>query len=119
MKRLELGRKGEKKALEYLTGLGMKMLVTNWHCAHKEIDIIMEDTLFLHIIEVRTLKFPNQISPVLTINKRKRNLIISAAGTFAKLNKIHKEIVFDIVAITYNGEEYKLEYFPNAFQPKW
>ena len=37
-----IGRTGENAALEYLLQNGYKLLERNWHCRHKEVDLIVE-----------------------------------------------------------------------------
>ena len=40
---IAIGRSGEDAALEYLLQNGYKLLERNWHCRHKEIDLIVEN----------------------------------------------------------------------------
>ena len=53
---IDIGREGEKQALEYLSGKKYKILEQNWRSGHKEIDIIAESETQLVIIEVKVRK---------------------------------------------------------------
>ena len=50
----EIGNKGEEIARQHLLSLGYKLLETNWHFHHYEIDIIAQDGNELVIVEVKS-----------------------------------------------------------------
>ena len=54
---LEIGREGEKLALDFLKGKKWNILEQNWRSGHREIDIIAESNGELIIIEVKVRKF--------------------------------------------------------------
>lgn len=115
----EVGRRGEDLALAYVLEMGLKFVTKNWHYGHNELDIVAEDSLLIHFIEVRTLVYPSEIEPFETINIYKQRNIIKSARAFMGKYGINKEVVFDVVSIVLNGENYKLEYIKNAFTPLW
>lgn len=117
--RAEVGRKGEDLALEYLQKRGMSIVARNWRCGHKELDLIADDGLFLRIVEVRTLCYPNVRPPAESIGPMKRRKIMAAARRFVAEHGIINEVAFDIVSVVVNGEFYSLEYIENAFLPEW
>ena len=122
--RVKTGRKGENLALEFLKGRGMRLVARNWRCSHKELDLVMDDGIFLRVVEVRSLTFPNLKSPAESVDLHKRSRVLWAARKFAAMNNVQKEIVFDIVSVVFtmgDGGEYmpEIEYFPNAFAPQW
>ncbi|MGN8050804.1 YraN family protein [Curtobacterium sp. 22159] len=49
-----LGRFGEERAAEWLTGQGFRIVERNWRCARGEIDIIAWQSCTLVFIEVKT-----------------------------------------------------------------
>ncbi len=122
--RAETGRKGEDLALEYLMERGMRLVARNWRCSHKELDLVMDDGIFLRVVEVRSLTFPNLQLPAESVDKQKRMRVLWAARKFAAMNSVQKEIVFDIVSVVFriDGqglEEAEILYFPDAFSPQW
>jgi len=122
--RIETGKMAEDVALEYLTGLGQKLLDRNWRSGHKELDLVMksasqEGTDRLHIVEVRSLKEPNLYLPYESIDINKQRVVISAARSYIYQNNISWETQFDIVSVIFKSDCVSLEYFPDAFAPTW
>lgn len=116
-RRVDVGRRGEKIALEYLQGKGMMLRDRNWRIRHLELDLIMETENELHIVEVRSRKFPALVSPAETVLRKKQRNIIRAAAIYVGMKNISKEVVFDIVSIIFLEDGYSLEYIENAFLP--
>lgn len=112
-----LGREGEEMALEYLEGLGMKLVARNWRWNHKEIDLVMESEGAVHIVEVKTLNAPSVIEPWEQVDRKKRSNLISAAAHFISQMHVRKEVQFDIVSIKILGDARDVRYIPNAFFP--
>ena len=73
----------------------------------------------LHIVEVRSLSFPGLQNPYESINLKKQNKLISAARDYIVRKKVKYEVQFDIVSVIFNGEDFVIEYFPDAFAPRW
>lgn len=119
MSTIELGARGEEVALAFLLAKGLRLVARNWRYGHKELDLIMEDACFLRVVEVRSLRYPNDVDPFETVGYRKQQLVVRAAEKFACRYKVKKEIVFDIVSIVFKGEHYQLKYIENAFTPQW
>lgn len=118
-KRGETGRRGEKEAEMFLQKLGMRTIEKNWRAGHREIDLIMEWNDGIHFIEVRTLMAPNIREPYESINRKKQLLLLSAARVYLASRIICREALFDVVSVVIDGEDAKVEYFPDAFSPKW
>ncbi|MDO5678573.1 MAG: YraN family protein, partial [Propionibacteriaceae bacterium] len=55
-RRQAIGRRGEEKAVEYLEGLGWRILDRNWRCREGEADIVAydPDCDALVVVEVKT-----------------------------------------------------------------
>ena len=124
LERIETGKKGEDLALEFLKGRGMRLVARNWRSGHKELDLIMDDGVFLRVVEVRSLCFPCLQTPAESVDRQKREKVLSAARKFAAVNSVGQEIVLDIVSVVFNvdseGEKRaEIEYIPNAFAPQW
>ena len=117
MNSLELGRRGEEAALEYLLSAGLVLREKNFRVGHKEIDLIMESDKYFHIIEVRTRSYDEIMLPHNTVQQKKQRLIISAARYYVKRYGVSKDISFDIVSILWKRGICELEYIPKAFYP--
>lgn len=72
--RVELGRKGEDLAGQYLEGKGMKILGRNLHIGHSDIDILCREGDVYVFVEVRTKLKMDRGMPeeTLTYGKLKR-----------------------------------------------
>ena len=117
--RLLRGKKGEMIAEEYLCSIGLVTLERNWRSGHKEIDLIMTGKEILHIVEVKSLNFPGLQDPYESVNLKKQNKIISAARDYIVRKRVKYEIQFDVVSVFFKGEDFIIEYFPDAFAPRW
>lgn len=111
------GRKAEDIALDWLLHRGFLLIDRNYRVGHKEIDLIMESADRIHIVEVKSLTAPAPVEPSAKVNLKKQRLLAAAAGYYARKNRLLKEIQFDIVTVVFQGDEYSLEYLPDAFLP--
>lgn len=116
-RRVDVGRRGENIALEYLLEKGMILRDRNWRIRHLELDLIMETETELHIVEVRSRKSPVLVNPAETVLGKKQRNIVRAAAVYVGMKNISKEVVFDIVSIIFLEDGYSLEYIENAFLP--
>lgn len=114
---VEKGRLAEEMALKFLQEKGLWLKERNFRYGHREIDLIMESRGKLHIIEVKSLDSRFSENPLAKVDERKRRLLVSAAGRYAALHRVVKEIQFDVVSVLKKGTEFELEYLPNAFYP--
>lgn len=111
------GYKGEEIALSFLLEKGLKLRERNWRHHHLEVDLIMEDERYVHIVEVRTRTAPYLVSPAESVKKGKQRRLFRAASAYALKYNIRKEIVFDIVSIVYVAQGYEIEYLEGALLP--
>lgn len=119
--RSELGRRGEDIACNLLESMGHTILERNWRCGHLEIDIISYDSSGIHFVEVKTRRESIQAPPQENVDRRKQTRIARAAQNFLKTGKGMPfgglECTFDVVAITFCGEEHTTVWIPQAFIP--
>ena len=115
MDRQEVGKRGEKEALEYLLQRGYKLIEKNWRTHHLEVDLIMDDGVNIRFIEVRTRTEPVLIEPYMTVTKAKRRHIISAARSYILKKRIDAEVRFDIVSVVFNHDKCRIQYILDAF----
>ena len=70
-KKVELGRKGEEIASNYLEDKGYIIIKRNYMIGHSDIDILARDNEFLVFIEVRTKSKKDRGMPEETLTKKK------------------------------------------------
>lgn len=119
--RRNLGRKGEDIACRFLESKGHTILERNWRYGHLEIDIISFDAEGIHFVEVKTRRLSIQAPPQENVNHIKQARIAKAALKFLKTGKGlpfgNLECMFDVVAVTFDGDEPRTEWFPQAYIP--
>ncbi len=113
----ELGRLGEKMAVEYLANIGMNILARNWRTGHLEIDIIAETEKEVVFVEVKTRNSDYLADPFEAVNKKKQRYLAKAAHTFMLDSEKDKSFRFDIISIIINQFGEKLEHIEDAFYP--
>ncbi len=117
--KIELGRRGEAIALEYLKKLGYKLIAKNYNCPrYGEIDLIMQDRNYLVFIEVRTKSNTLYGTPLETINYEKRRQIEKMARQYLSREKVNPDTFcrFDLVGIVLEkNQNPEIEYIKDAF----
>jgi len=114
----DLGRKGEELAVAHLRSLGYEILHTNWRFHHLEIDIIARDGKELVIAEVKSRGSNSYEHPLEAISNRKISYLVNAAEAYITEYNIDMETRFDVVSVIFfSKNDFKLEYFKNAFYP--
>ena len=121
--RSELGRKGEDIACNLLQSMGHLILERNWRSGHLEIDIISYSADGIHFVEVKTRRESIQAPPQESVNWKKQSRMVRAAQSFLKSGKGKPygshECMFDVVAVTFCGEDHSTEWIPQAFIPMY
>ena len=111
----ELGKIGEKLAVEYLQKKDYEILETNWTFQKAEIDIIAQKDNTLVIVEVKTRTSTDFGLPQDFVNPSKIQLLVKAANEYIILNDLDVEIRFDIIAIIKDGKGFNVEHLEDAF----
>ena len=105
--RQSLGRKGEDLVCGFLLSKGHTILERNWRTGH--------------FVEVKTRQKGIQAPPQENVGSLKQTRIAKAALRFLKTKKGlpygNHECMFDVAAVTFEGEKTKLEWFPQAYIP--
>lgn len=115
---LELGRKGETIAKEYLENQGYEILDENWTYAKAEIDLIAYKDRVIVFIEVKTRSGNGFGEPEDFVDDRKQKLLVKAADEYIYVVDHQGEVRFDIVSILFNGpDNYTLKHIEDAFWP--
>ena len=119
--RQSLGRKGEELTCEFLRKKGHTILERNWRSGHLEIDIISFNEEGIHFVEVKTRRKNIQAPPQENVGSIKQNRVVRAAKSFLNsrmgLPYGNHECMFDVVAITFDGDSASLKWFPQAYIP--
>ncbi len=114
---IQLGKRGELMAVDYLKSRGYNILEMNWRTRHKEIDIIALDKNEIVFIEVKTRKNDYFGDPEEAVNLKKQKFLINAAENYIISNKIDLEARFDIISIIGEGNTYDINHIKEAFCP--
>jgi len=120
--RMLLGRRGEDVACEFLEELGHQIVRRNYRSGHLEIDIISTDGNGVHFVEVKSRVAPVAAAPEENVTPLKQKKIANAALRYLNNSKDPgitggMDVSFDIVAVTFDGGESNVDWFPNAFIP--
>ncbi len=114
-----LGDRGEGLAVNLLKENGWQILERNFNRGKGEVDIVARRPGELLFVEVRSVATDYLETPALTVNERKRQFIVRGARTYIRKHGLERERVrFDVVAVTFTGDEVRLEWLKDAFRPK-
>ncbi|MBR6249090.1 MAG: YraN family protein [Muribaculaceae bacterium] len=114
------GHIGEQAARDFLITRGLIVREQNWKLNHLEIDIVAEEPekSLLHIVEVKTRSNVGPYDPLKAIDAKKQRNLINAANGYIKHYKLNMGVQFDVMIITGNVDDLKIEYIPRAFYPR-
>lgn len=111
----ELGKKGEKIAVDFLQKNEYKILEKNYRYLKAEVDIIAEKNNVLVAVEVKTRSSDYFGDPQDFITPKKIKLLVSAIDFYVVEKDLDVEVRFDIIAILINKKGTKLEHLKDAF----
>ena len=111
-----VGKEGESLAHEFLLNAGYQILEKNYRFSRGEIDIVAEKDNVLIFIEVKTKKFGDFGDPITWVTRKKQKQIGSVAKGYLFEKKImDKDCRFDVIAIKWQDNAWKIEHLENAF----
>ncbi|AMA50582.1 MULTISPECIES: YraN family protein [Flavobacterium] len=111
----EIGKQGEKAAVEYLLQNNYEILEQNYQARKAEIDIIARKDNWLIVIEVKTRTSVDYGNPEDFVNKKKIKLLVKAIDEYVQETNLDLEIRFDIIAIIKKNEVHTIEHLVDAF----
>ncbi|MCX7880188.1 MAG: YraN family protein [Ignavibacteria bacterium] len=116
-KSVNIGRKGEQIAIDYLIGKGYKIVKRNFHFGKVgEIDIIASKDNLLVFVEVKIQTSDSFGDPRFWITPNKQAKIRKVAEGFLYVNKLENiESRFDAIFIDFRYQPPKVEHLENAF----
>ena len=97
---IEIGKDGERQAVEWLRKKGYVILHRNWRYSHCEIDIIASKQGRLHFVEVKTRRYSKFVRPEESVSWKKFRSFQQASDHFLYLNPGFRWIQYDILSIT-------------------
>ncbi len=116
-----IGRAAEELAVAFLMTKGYRILTTNWHFGHLEIDIVALDQNNLVVVEVKSRVGVEFEHPTDAISNRKIKMVIEAAEAWIVSSGWTGDTRFDLITIVFDdfsARRYKLEHFQDAFNPE-
>jgi putative endonuclease len=111
-----LGNRGEAAAERLLASKRYRILDRNWRRGRLELDLVCEDGDEIVFVEVKTRTAGTLGSPADGMNPAKRRNLIKAAQCWLAAHKAWERACrFDVVCVTDEGQELRLEHHTNAF----
>ena len=97
------GQAGEDRALEHLSGQGLRLLERNFRCKVGEIDLVMQDRDSLVFVEVRRRDSYSHGGAGASITRAKQRRLVRAAQFYLLRYRHLPPCRFDVVAIDADG----------------
>ena len=124
MKARDIGDHGEKIAKKYLRKKGYKILASNQHESHNELDLIACDASYIVFVEVKTRTTDETLysrfgTPASAVDFQKRKRLITAAKDYlSRNNQQNKQPRFDVVEVYLMKDTFQvlhINHIENAF----
>ena len=112
-----LGHEGEDIAAQYLREHGYTIQERDWHCGHKDLDLVVTKDNVIAFVEVKTRTGNEWGDPQDFVTDRKIRSIVHSADAYLRLNQINMEVRFDIISVILDRGEFKVEHIEQAFFP--
>jgi len=109
------GFKAEEHARDYLVQQGLVWLASNYRCRLGEIDLIMQDGVYLVFIEVRSRRVSTHGNALESVTYTKQQKLMKTAMFYLTANKLHEQhpIRFDVVSL--QGQPVEMSWIKHAF----
>ena len=111
----ELGKKGEKLAIEYLRLKEYEILKQNYRFQKAEVDIIAKRGNLLIAAEVKTRSTPEFGNPQDFVKPKQIKQLVKAINHFVEEEELDVDVRFDIIAIVKNKAGTRIEHIQDAF----
>jgi len=111
----QLGKKGEKLAVDFLLDKGYNIVERNYRFDKAEVDIIAQKNQTLAIVEVKTRSTSDFGDPQDFLKPKQIQRIVKAVDEYVLVNNLDVEIRFDIIAIVKENKGFSIEHLENAF----
>lgn len=114
-KHYELGKEGERLAVNFLQKHQYEILEINWRFQKAEIDIIAKKENVIVCVEVKTRTSDFFENPKDAITTKKIKLLVEAMNQYVISKDIDVEVRFDIITLTKTNSNFDIEHIENAF----
>jgi len=111
----ELGKEGEKLAVEYLRLKEYEILELNYRYQKAEVDIIAKRGNTLIAAEVKTRSTPEFGNPQDFVKPKQIQQLVKAVNHYVEEEKLDVDVRFDIIAIIKNKSGTRIEHIQDAF----
>ena len=119
----DIGRLGERLAAKHLKKNHYKILESNIHESHKEIDIIAANKEYIVFVEVKTRSVGADLynrfgTPASAVDKRKQANLLYAANAYLSTHRTDKQPRMDIVEVYLDKDTKKpltINHIENAY----
>lgn len=112
---LELGKKGEDIAVDFLLKNGYQIIERNWRFQKAEVDIIAQKENVLAIIEVKTRSSSEFGNPQDFVNPKKIKLLVNAVNEYVIFKNLDVKVRFDIIGVIQQNGKTTIEHLEDAF----
>ncbi|MEO3827327.1 YraN family protein [Actinomadura sp. B10D3] len=108
---IDLGRRGEDAAAEYLAGLGWTILDRNWRCPEGELDIVAHDGRRHVVCEVKTRRSARFGDPLEAITADKAARLRRLAWRWAAANGVGgASMRVDVLGLISYGDRFSIDH---------
>ena len=107
---IDLGKKGEDLAADWLACNGYEILQRNWRHGRYEVDIIAARNSIIHFVEVKCRQSNAYGHPEESVNRKKISHLLQAAVGWLHRYPGHSRVQYDVLAINLRKEG-EPEYF--------
>ncbi len=117
MNHIELGKEGERLAVQLLKKKQHTILVQNYRYRRGEVDVISLHNNQVIATEVKTRETDAFGSPFNAVSRSKQRQIISVMNAFIEQNNRTEEVRFDVISIVLHRQKTEIEHIESAFYP--
>jgi len=114
--RLELGRRGERRAAWHFRLRGYRVLERNTRLKGGEIDLVVKRGATIVIAEVKTRQSLAAGEGHEAVTSKKRERLIRLGEKYAAKHP-EARLRYDILSLFWNGRRFVVTHFPDAFRP--
>jgi len=115
--KLDLGKLGEEKAVQYLKDKGYKILERNYKTKLGELDVVAREAKTICFVEVKTRGSQEKGDPLESITPGKQHKLCRLAISYLKLNNLLGQSArFDAVSVYQDGGRTDIKLIKNAFE---
>lgn len=112
---LKIGTEAEVLALAYLQKQGLSLKVVNFRCKMGEVDLIMQDGIYLVFVEVRMRTSDDYGGALASITVSKQCKIKNTAKLYLLENNLYDKCPVRFDVLTIQGATSEVSWIKNAF----